>query len=539
MIDYFEEMMLRSDFVAENAVGRFVSDKRALFFTYADIFLVPQDRAEYLFALSRKGEVTEIKSLNDFYRYQRLKQYSSVSGLAYETDAETDDVITLKGAAFTMATAARIPCNENAGRARSEVCQSLTESAESGYVLGLYTLGILESEGIVFSKVASNGLKKLKKAADWNSTEGLLAALYYDPDNREKYLECLRDGFARVGCPELFETVRKKYGPYIGGKHSEYLLLEKVFGMDLEKRDRYNKSVARIVKSAILPDREKEKILLSQNRESFAEVSALPLKLGKNAAELKESEFAQIRPDHPEESGRIVCELKNADLRTMKSSRPLCIVSDSRFMLDYYAAPLSRCFENAHVERIDVAALADYDSEPTYNNVFVRSCDEDAFNLYLLVFCGEISGKAFETAKNFLQTDKRKQYRLVRPGVTLDLSSIYPVCLCDRENAKKLSACCETVRVAEVTSKEKQIFVEKAVQNKGIAYGVRELTMRKGLAEKLCREHSLDQIDSAIDAAVREHRAQKLCLTEELLIPYMKNNAEKTAYGFGGDIHEY
>ena len=186
----------------------------------------------------------------------------------------------------------------------------------------------------------------------------------------------------------------------------------------------------------------------------------------------------------------------------------------------------------------EICDLVDYDFEPTKNNIFVRGCDEDAFNLYLLTFRGEIADRAFDMAKNFLQSGKRGNYRLNHPSVSLDLSSVLPVCFCDRENAKKLKPYCDMVRIAEVTAKEKRIFTEKTVRDKGIVYGVKELTMQEGIAEKLS-VYGMDEIDRAIDAAVREHRMEKLLLTESLVRPYIGSvGTKKRAYGFGGSIHD-
>ena len=536
MFDHLTETMLKSYYIAENTVGRFCDDKRPLFFAYAGIFLLPQEEAERLFALSQTQEVLRIQSEREYHQHLRMKQYLAMNARSAAADSEIDEIINLKGTAFTLALNFQLMFN--AKDVRSVACENLTIAAENGLVLALNALGVLQSEGIVFDKDEENGRKKILCAAEWNSEEGLLAALYYDPDNREKYLECLQGCLVRIGHAEVFGRALEKYGFYTKGKHEEYRLLEKAFRQGIIKRDVYNKPYARLVYSKILGERDKETLLLTPNKELFAEASSLPLKLGHGTAEFHARVLDGVRPDHPEESSKVLCALGNIDLRGMATYRPLCFVSDSKYMLDYYAALLPRCFEKAHVERIEICDLVDYDFEPTKNNIFVRGCDEDAFNLYLLTFRGEIADRAFDMAKNFLQSGKRGNYRLNHPSVSLDLSSVLPVCFCDRENAKKLKPYCDMVRIAEVTAKEKRIFTEKTVRDKGIVYGVKELTMQEGIAEKLS-VYGMDEIDRAIDAAVREHRMEKLLLTESLVRPYIGSvGTKKRAYGFGGSIHD-
>ena len=206
-------------------------------------------------------------------------------------------------------------------------------------------------------------------------------------------------------------------------------------------------------------------------------------------------------------------------------------------MLGYYADLIPRCFRGCHVERIEVSDLSECDFEPTKNNIFVRSCDEDSFNIYLLFFRGEVGDREFDLARNFLQSDKRSKFRLNHPGITLDLSAVLPICLADGENAKKLRPYCDVIRISEPAEEEKQSFLRRILAEKASVYGISSLTAEEKLAEKLTR-YPVDEIETICDTAIREHRMQTLTLTEETVRPYMKSAGAKRAYGFGGSIHE-
>lgn len=535
MFDHLTEMMLRSYFIAENTVGRFYGDKQALFSAYAKIFLVPSDEAARLFALASREEVTGILSEREYHQHLRLKQFLAMNARSRVSDAELEDMIDLKGTAFTMALNYQLM--QDAKEVKSVACENLALAAESGIITALNVLGILQMEGIVLGKDRENGLRKIQNAADWDSEEGLLAALYYDAEGREKYLERLHDCMVRIGHGMAFERVRAVYGDYTEGKHGEYKLLEKAFRQGLLKREVYNKPYARLVYSKLLNDRDKEALVLSPNKELFAEACSLPLKLGSTSASFNAEALADLRPDRVEERTKVICGLGNTDLCAVPSYRPLCFVSGSKYMLNFYETLIPRCFRGCHTERIEVSDLAEYDFEPTKNNIFVRSCDEDAFNLYLLSFRGEISDRYFDMVKNFLQSGKRGKFRLNHPSVSLDLSAVLPVCFADSENAKKLRPYCDIIRITELTVSEKVNFLEHILEEKAQTYGIGKLTVRAEVAEKLT-EYGIDDIERVCDAAICEHRTHELTLTEEIVRPYLRGIGARRTYGFGGSIHD-
>ena len=206
MFDHITEIMLRSYFIAENTVGKFCADKEALFFTYAHIFLLKEEEASRLFALAGKEEVRAIRSEGDFHRCLRMRRFLDED----RPSTELEDLIDIKGTAYTIALGYHLL--EESGEIRSSACETVVRAAENGLVLGLTTLGILQMEGFVFEKDRESGMKNLRCAADWDSEEGLFAALYYGLPTRESLLERLREELIRVGHGEEFGKVTEAYG---------------------------------------------------------------------------------------------------------------------------------------------------------------------------------------------------------------------------------------------------------------------------------------------------------------------------------------
>ena len=537
MFDYFTELMLRAYFTIDVTVGRFISDKSALFALLTRIFLLPKEEADRLFALTEREEVKSIVSEREYHRHRRMKQYFEMEGRERNADAALDELIDLKGASLTMAM--NYQFLHDAQDVRTVACENLTRAAECGLVPAMCLVGILQSEGYVFEKNATRGLAMIRMAADWNNEEGLLTALYYDETHRAYYLSRLYERLLSTGHHKSFAPVDAAYD-YQGPKGKrEFRLLEKAIAQGILKREMYVKSYARLLYSEILEEKDKESLMLTPNKDLFAEANALPLKLSSITCTCDVTELAKIQPRRVAEQRRIALQLNNIDLRSHTTYRPLCIVSDSRYLLNVYADAIADCLKGAHVERIEVDDLGEYDLEPTKSNIFVRSSDEDVFNAYFLFFYGQISERAYNTAENFLQSANRSRFRLNRPSVTLNLSMILPICFCDREHARQLQPYCDVVRIEDLTKDEKAGLVRSILTTKSSAYGIiGKITVQESVCAKLA-EYSVDDIERILDRAVREHREGVLELTEELMQPYFKEMGSRHGtYGFGGSIHE-
>ncbi len=536
MFDYLTELMLREYFCAEVTVGRFISDKKALFALLGRIFLMEKEAVERLFTLTQCDEVSGIASERDYHQHRRMRQYFEMSDYEWHTDAVIDELIDLKGTSLKMAMNYRLL--HDTQDIRSVACGNLTYAAESGVIPALHLLGIMQSEGFGFCKNAERGLSMIRKAADWNSEEGLLAALHYDEANREKYLCRLYERFLRSGHSDSFVKVEAVYGAHGTKGLKEFRLLEKAISQGILKRDTYVKAYGRLLYSEILEEKDKESLMLTPNKELFAEATALPLKLSSGICECNVTALAAMRPKRKEEQGKVACGLGNVDLRGISTYRPLCLVSNSKFMLETYAEVIAKCLTNANVERIDAADLADYDLEPSNNNIFIRNCNEDLPNTYFLFVRGEIPERVYDAIKSFLQSAKRSTFRLNRPSVTLDLSMILPVCFCDKEHAKELSRYCDIVKIADPTKQEKGDLIREIISTKREIYGVGNITVQEIVYEKLS-EYLIDDIEYILDRAVREHRCDTLELTGELMQQYYKAMPRgRVVYGFGGSIYE-
>ena len=191
-------------------------------------------------------------------------------------------------------------------------------------------------------------------------------------------------------------------------------------------------------------------------------------------------------------------------------------------------------YKDANIEYIDVAALAEYDFEPSKNHIFIRSCNEDMSNVYMLTFVGDIRPNVLDAVKNFLQTDKRKSFRLARPSVDIDLSPVLPVCFCDKANAKTLKQFCDMVSVAPVGADEKREILGHIIADLRVRYSGVDIEVEEAAMTALA-EYSIDKAASIIEKIIRFNRRRKetIVITTEMLKDGVFGS-DVIPYGFGG-----
>nr|MDE5592623.1 hypothetical protein [Clostridiales bacterium] len=322
------------------------------------------------------------------------------------------------------------------------------------------------------------------------------------------------------------------------GEVKESKLLSKAFALGKLTPDVYSAQYARIILSDMLAPRDKERTIFSPNDQAISEVAELPLKLHSVAFALDRTAFDDMPLVRQKEQDRIALCLSNSDLLERSAFRPLCVCADSEYLRALYARHIRAAFKSAHVEYVDVAGLGEHDLQPTGKNVFVRSCDEDCFNVYFISFVGNIADGVMQEAIEFLQSRRRKKFCLLSPGVVINLGKVLPICFCDKQNAKELKKYCDVVTVGAVSAAEKTAAYGDMVASKQRLYGATNVTLSEAAVSRL-NELSVDGAESVIDSVIKYNRGKaETVITPALIDECAATRAEKHRYGFGGDGDE-
>ncbi|MDE7454013.1 MAG: hypothetical protein K2N22_06365, partial [Clostridia bacterium] len=417
------------------------------------------------------------------------------------------------------------------------VYTQISSAATCGLVSALRIMGILQCEGIFLSKNMKAGIKNLLKAANWNDCVGTLALLHYRKESRQFNMARLRREVADSPFAELYEAAAKKYGGAGDMDIDEVRLLNKAFNSGVLKREVYDPKYARILNSMALYFKDKEKTLFTQSKELVGVIGDLPLKLThEKTVAVDVSAVKNNALKRENEATQVARALNNCDLRQLPAYRPLCLCCDSDYVLNMYASAIAVKSANTHVEIIDVAELNEYDFEPTPNNIFIRSINEDKDNRFLLYFTGETAAAKIDLMKSILLSGRRAKFHLNNPNVTLNLSAVLPICFCDESNAKLLKPYCDVIELSEVTAEEMPSAIKDILASKEKVYGLKSIRL-DGEALQMFKGYDIDTAEKLIDAAVRARREKgaAITLSRDTLQKYSPDN--RPVIGFGGNTN--
>ena len=536
MCSFSEEMFLRDYFTFDAVVGRFC-DEQELIKCLAEIYYIDNERAKELSALATSKTVRNIVSIKDYKRYRRLRQYADACKIKIGTAELEDDILTIKGKAlYATNDCGLIDAGNNT---KASVYANVVDKANAGQVTALRLYGVLQCAGIFFEKQLHDGLKNLTRAARWNSTESILALLKYDANNSATYADMLYTLAEGTPFEEVFTNAQRYHSAKAPKKIRECTLLSKVFGRGQVNPNVYMPVYANLLYSEIISFKDKEKLLLSESKDSINSYMDLPLKLSMRKFTYDVSAITELSITRAEEQSSIIQNALNSDIRHFSTFKPLCLCSDSRFMRSYYAKAIKNLFVDANSVDISVIDLSPHDIEPGMNNVFVRSCDEDKNNVFLISFVGEINEQAAKEVCDFLQGDKRKNMHLVRPNIEIDLGAVLPICLCDKANAQMLLRHCEKVEILNPTKGELTVLIQELISEKEKQYGIKRLNVAQSVMNKLCSV-SIDAAEAALDSAITANRSgnNELTLTDENASKYIKRREQSRGFGYGGSKDE-
>ena len=536
MLNSMVEMFLSQYFLFKAVLGKYLTNSKELFILLSRICLIPEADTDQLYCLAENEIAEQITTENEYLQYQRMQKYSALIGSDQKIDAELEEIVRIKGNAILVAQSSKLVPDADASR--NVVYTYLLSAATSGSVLALQIMGVLQCEGVFLDKNEKVGLKNLSKAADWNDGFSILALLHYLKENRAYNMARLRKAIEDTPFTCAYDAAMEQYGPVDEIEVDEVKLLHKAFVSGGLKREVYDPKYARILNGQALCIKDKEKLVFSQNKELLSIIGHLPLKLSyESMTAVDLSALEQLALKREAETAAIGRALKNSDLRALPSYRPLCLCSDSKYILSAYAKAIAAKSQTTHVETIDVGELIEYDFEPTPNNVFVRSIDEDRDNRFLLFFCGEISERKIDAVKSILLSSGRTKFHLSSPSVTLDLGAILPICFCDRRNAALLKPYCDILTLAPVTEDELPLAIKDILADKEAMYGTGTIRLNEEAIE-IFDGCDIDTVETLIDAAVRARREKgaDIILSGDILREY-KSDDERPRIGFGGDRH--
>lgn len=506
-------------------------DYREAFDVLCDIYSVSTVERDEITEIFADESIVEICTVNDYYRMQRIKEYMKNCGGGYAVrDERVEELIAIKGTVIEqLQKLGLLTAYETSS---SMAFDELLRKAVEGLVIAKRILGIMQMQGIFTTRDKNAALKNIRDAADWLNIPAILVYMYFNESSRAEYMDKLYTVTEKSDYTVLVDQFSIAFGIDTYGVSKNAKLLEKAFVAETAKRDVCSSQQLRVLRCNTLSEKDKRVALLSGNKELMSAVCALPLKLscGKLQAE------TTLPPvlDRIGESKSIMRALGGSDLRNRDFFKPVCICSPSKYMRNSYADAVVACFPTANVVRIDVASLFPSDFDATENNVFVRSCREKGNNVYIIELADKIDERIVKLVKTFASVSGRRAFSIQRLSITIDLSSVLPIFICDKANAQLLSGAVATVEIAEIRDDERPILLKDLIAKKETQFGIGKITLDDGAIEILLHA-PIDNIGDILSDAIlaRYDLEQYICLSAAEMRLHSQSKINNIGYGFG------
>lgn len=486
MKDYIKTKFLSHYFLTCVAIPEEV-DRGNVFFTLAKMYAI--DEAESLFAACECKTVKEINSVAAYNMHERMKKIPSLKRDLDKLSTDTQLAVTVKGQ--TLLTVEELKLKSPNRLTSNEIIAHLAECANEGVIAAMVVYGFALYEGQGVPKNKAGGLRYLQKAVRWNSTEAAIMCMFYDSKNAKKYTDVLASSAI---CP-FTEDMRLLSKPFGVNPEKDKIaaLLEKAFARGLAKREKYEHPLARILYCTGLSYADKQNVILSCNREYINAVTNFPL----NLPSIPPRTFSLTMPiGRSEECSKVAKAFNSIHLASDEKYRPILLSAKEEFVADAYISSIKSAFKDFNIVLVDVARIESGLFENGAQNLVVKGLNEKKPNIVLFRIYGEVTNDKIKVVEIFLSAAERKAFK-VAIGLTLDLSNILTVAICDKQNAEHFKRKCRVIELETVSAEERKSVLLSAIDDYSQRLGI-EITMDDGICDKF-GSVNIDNIINAID----------------------------------------
>lgn len=548
-VAYLLEPLFMQYFLIDAICRDFMDDRQRLetFRELARVFCVPlNEETEEYFRVSNEPQY---KAITDHAAYERLCrtiEFAEKSGQSVELSpvdrvilAQKRDAMQIKSQLF----------QQSRNLTLDTITDTLLSTAMNGNVDAMVTLAYMEHHGLCIYRDKTNSLRRLRLCAKWNNLFGNLMGIAYDAANAANYYNTLHSFLRSANQRGVFRHLCEFTG-YEGEpvKKPVARIIEKAFGMDIIRRNIYDRSFAQVAFSELVSDEDKEKLLLSKKQDAIASLSDIPFDAKRTPAFVFDRARAENIPlPRQEELQQIFCAIYPAGIGRMDLYRPLLVAGDDAYISQMYADALRSGFSGgSKVIEVDAGNLNVMDFVGAKEHFLLRGLSQSkkTHTVFLIKHCHEIGEQELEELLKLLDYDYRRKFNLREPTVSLDLSDVLVVLLADETNEKvrKLSAQCDTVWAENITQHEKNTVIDAMFRHRSASFGIGGVELEAAGREYLAplgTDQILRLIDGALKKAACENETTITAASLRTISSQQNISGTKREFGYlGGAIHE-
>lgn len=499
-----------------------------------EVFCLPKtDEINRLYTASCAEVYRGISDLSSYERLCRMMEYAEKTGQDMGI-LPLDRLILAQLRTAVHKKAAILSQEKNT--TLETILTSLQCSASNGNIDAMLLTAFMEYHGICVSRDPERALRRMRLCARWNNLCGNLFCLSYDAARGKEYLSVLSAILKGASQKQVYDVICRRHGEGEEvEKNATAALLEKVFSMGMQKRERYDRAFARVAFSDVIATEDKEKLLLGHGQEG-ASLEALPLDLRYGTITLDAAPWQSAPLKRTGESEKIMQNITVAVRCSGEVYKPLLLLCNDDYVTDMYADLLKKTLCGATVAEIDASTLSERDFAKDTDNIFVRTlaATKRADTFFFLRNADALTETGAEEAARMFDPDYRRRFKLFHPSVSLDLSGIRFVLFASGRSAlgRHFRQVCDTVSPENVNEKEKEVAVKHAFRVFREKFGLPELDMENGACLSYLSAMDSRQMLQTLDGAMRRAvYSGSAILTLALL---QQAGTEATASGKGG-----
>ena len=518
--------------------------KRDIYNELLRVYCIGQDESTTaIYEASEREPICDVRDYDEYERLCRILEFAHNS--AQSVDVTDADRIMLSQ-------------KREALRAKEEIfkgCKNITKealittlynTATNSNINAMSLLSFMEYHGILMSKDAERALRRMRVCASWNNLFGNLMCIAYS-DQKAEYYDNLYTVFGAIGQGHVLSYICGITGyPLEKCKKDRVArIIDRAFGQDIISRKQYDRVFSKLAHSELLSIEDKEKLLLSKQKDVLAQLSELPFDIQSvdevsfdstcfdDVALLRQGEIKQIKQN-----------LALISRCSHEVCSPLLIASGDEFVSDMYCEAIKKGLLGSSVVLLDAGTLCEADFAQSKENVFLRAmCETKASHtVFVIKDCENLDEGALCELEKMLGFEYRKSFKLVTPPVSIDLSTLHFVLLSSKRShaVNVLSSYCDTVWTDNIAKKEKSSVVRSIFNTRKNSFGCCGVAVDDAVCEYLA-EFSSSQIQQIVDRSLKNAIFEgRVHITLSFVKEACENNSpfsQRNGFGYTGGVY--
>lgn len=540
------EPLLAKYYLLCSVCNAYMSDEedRRIFSLLSSVFCVSENSlTDTYYMESQKEHFKVISDFRSYERFCRTAEFAKNSGQNIEMTEFDRVILAQKREAMIISDSLFRACKH---LTKENINEILLLFSNNGSVDAMSMHAFMEYHGICMKKDSESAKKTIRRCAGWNDLFANLMGLSYDKENSERYFNRLFTVMNTTSKREAFEHIRECFG-YSGALTEDRVakIINKAFGMGIVRRELYDRAFSKVAHSSVISAEDKEKLLLTKQKDALPALSDLPFDIKKKGNILCDEKCTDLPVIKREwEMTKIMQNLAVSAACPREVYRPLLIISSDEYVSEMYSEMIKKGIGDVRSVTISAGTMSGGDLAHSRENFILRGLCEtkDANTVFFIKDCEELDDANLEDMCRLLESEYRKKYRLSAPPVSMDLSTVGFVLFANEQNpaVTALSHFCDTVRTAKINQSEKKTVIASIFEQKKEAFAHRDVQMSDGCVEYLC-SYDVKQSDRIIDEALRYAIYKKMVLIDaECLRGICKDrniNVLKRGFGYtGGEV---